>query len=44
MAFRKENAPRKFVLPDPLGPMSTVKGPGFSSSIEAMLLKPLTVM
>lgn len=43
MAFRKENTPMKFVLPDPFGPTSTVNRLVSSFSIPAMLLKPRTV-
>ena len=44
MAFKRENTSRKFDLPEPFGPMSMFKALKFRFSMDAMLLKPFTVM
>ena len=44
MACSSLKTPRKFDLPDPLAPMSTLIGRIARFSTEPMLLKPLMVM
>ena len=43
MARRKENAPMKFDLPDPFGPIRTLIGPRRKRSMRLMLLNPSMV-